>query len=82
MVARKGTCAALPFFENDKAHLCELLQKLCCPQRCIHCRFACTAVAGADTLLALVLRLSPGGQPPQQLLHAILMLALEVCFRL
>jgi hypothetical protein len=47
-------------------------------QRCSQCRFACTAVAGADTLLALVLRLSPGGQPPKPLLHAILTLALEV----
>jgi hypothetical protein len=44
----------------------------------IECWFACDATAGADTLLALVLRLSPGGQPTQPLLHAVLTLALEV----
>ncbi len=34
--------------------------------------------AGGDTLLALALRLSPGGRPGRPLLNAILALALEV----
>lgn len=40
---------------------------------CMYVRFA-----GTDTLLALALRLSPGGRPGRPLLNAILALALEV----
>lgn len=40
------------------------------------CMYVC--FAGGDTLLALALRLSPGGRPGRPLLNAILALALEV----